>query len=86
MRHPTRVRPPVIGTIRFLARNHMLTPAYARLLWRYLWRRFLTAAGRRWETDGPVFFGRDLKIQIAKRGRVGRWILQWFSRSALGAV
>jgi len=60
----------VIGTIRFLARNHMLTPAYARLLWRYLWRRFLTAAGRRWETDGPVFFGRDLKIQIAKRGRV----------------
>ena len=57
-------------TIRFLARNRMLNHQYARLYWRYLWRRFLTPAGWRWETDGPVFFGRGLEIQIAKRGKV----------------
>jgi len=66
----------VIRTIRFLARNRMLTPAYGRLLWRYLWRRFLTPAGWRWETDGPVFFGKRLELQIAKRGKVrfGRFV------------
>jgi acetyltransferase-like isoleucine patch superfamily enzyme len=60
----------VPGLIRFLARNRMLNWRYGRLLWRYLWRRYLTPAGWRWETDGPVFFGRGLQIQIAKRGRV----------------
>jgi acetyltransferase-like isoleucine patch superfamily enzyme len=66
----------VISTLRFLARNDMLTPRYARLLWRYLWRRLLTPAGWRWQTDGPVFFGRDLELQIAKRGtiRFGRFV------------
>jgi acetyltransferase-like isoleucine patch superfamily enzyme len=68
----------VIELIRFLARKRMLTPKYARLWWRYLWRRFLTPAGWRWETDGPVFFGRDLELQIDRRGtiRFGRfsWI------------
>jgi acetyltransferase-like isoleucine patch superfamily enzyme len=56
----------------------MLSLRYARLLWRYLWRRFLTPAGRRWETDGPVFFGRGIELEIGKRGviRFGRfaWI------------
>ena len=54
----------------------MLNVRYARLLWRYLWRRFLTPAGWRWETDGPVFFGKDLEIQIGKRGKVrfGRFV------------
>jgi acetyltransferase-like isoleucine patch superfamily enzyme len=66
----------VIETVRFLARHRMLTPKYARLLWRYLWRRYLTLAGWRWETDGPVFFGRNLELQIAKRGRIrfGRFV------------
>jgi acetyltransferase-like isoleucine patch superfamily enzyme len=66
----------VIRTLRFLSANHMLTPRYARLLWRYLWRRYLTPAGWRWETDGPVFFGRRLELQIAKRGtvRFGRFV------------
>ena len=66
----------MIRTVRFLAANRMLTPRYARLLWRYLWRRFLTPAGWRWETDGPVFFGRDLQIQIGERGKVrfGRFV------------
>ena len=68
----------MIRTARFLARNGMLNAQYARLLWRYLWRRFLTPAGWRWETDGPVFFGRNLELQI-RRGatiRFGRftWI------------
>jgi acetyltransferase-like isoleucine patch superfamily enzyme len=48
----------------------MLNWRYARLLWRYLWRRLLTPAGWRWETDGPVFFGKGLELQISKRGRV----------------
>jgi acetyltransferase-like isoleucine patch superfamily enzyme len=48
----------------------MLTWRYARLLWRYLWRRFLTPAGWRWQTDGPVFFGKDLQLQIGRRAEV----------------
>ncbi|HEY1855515.1 MAG TPA: acyltransferase [Solirubrobacterales bacterium] len=62
--------------LRFLARNRMLNWRYARLLWRYLWRRWLTPAGRRWATDGLVFFGRRLEIEISPRGRVsfGRFV------------
>ena len=65
-----------IEFIRFARSKGMLTPKYARLYWRYLWRRWLTAAGRRWETDGPVFFGRDLELQVGKRGtlRFGRFV------------
>jgi acetyltransferase-like isoleucine patch superfamily enzyme len=66
----------VIRLIRFLARNGMLNLKYGRLLGRYLRRRFLTAAGRRWRTDGPVFFGRGLELQIAPGARVdfGRFV------------
>lgn len=66
----------MIRLIRFLARNRMLTPKYARLLGRYLRRRLLTRAGRRWRTDGPVFFGRDLELEIARGARVdfGRFV------------
>ncbi|HEX2393569.1 MAG TPA: acyltransferase [Solirubrobacterales bacterium] len=62
--------------LRFAARNKMLNWRYARLLWRYSWRRWLTAAGRRWRTDGPVFFGRRLEVQIGRRGeiRFGRFV------------
>ena len=52
--------------IRFLARNGMLNHRYARLLWRYLWRRLLTRAGRRWRTDGFVFFGRRLELETGR--------------------
>jgi len=48
----------------------MLNLKYARLLGRYLWRRFLTPAGWRWRTDGPVFFGRGLALQIAPGAEV----------------
>jgi acetyltransferase-like isoleucine patch superfamily enzyme len=54
----------------------MLRPKYARLLGRYLWRRLLTPAGRRWSTDGPLFFGRRLELHVAPHGRIefGRFV------------
>src|SRR3954467_6966635 len=60
----------------FLARNRMLTPRYGRLFWRYLWRRFLTPAGRRWASAGPFFLGRGLELKIEPRGeiRFGRFV------------
>jgi len=66
----------VIRLVRFLARNRMLTPSYARLALRYARKRFLTSAGWRWETRGLLFLGRGLQIQIGKRGRVrfGRFV------------
>lgn len=53
----------------------MLNPKYALLLGRYLWRRLLTRSGWRWETDGPVFFGRKLALQTGRKAsiRFGRW-------------
>jgi acetyltransferase-like isoleucine patch superfamily enzyme len=67
----------VLRALRFYRRNGMLNLRYGRLLWRYLWRRFLTPAGWRWETDGPVFFGRGLQLQIAKRGTVRFGRFSW---------
>jgi acetyltransferase-like isoleucine patch superfamily enzyme len=66
----------MIRTLRFCARNGMLNLQYGRLAVRYAWRRLLTASGRRWRTDGLVFFGRRLEMQIARRGRVefGRFV------------
>jgi acetyltransferase-like isoleucine patch superfamily enzyme len=66
----------VIRFLRFCARNRMLTPRYGLLALRWLWRRFLTRAGRRWCTDGPLFLGSGLELQIAPRGRVefGRFV------------
>ena len=62
--------------LRFLARNRMLNWRYGLLAWRYLWRRLLTSSGRRWRTEGFVFFGRGLEIEIGARGRVdfGRFL------------
>ncbi len=66
----------MISTIRFLARNGMLNRRYGQLLVRYLRRRFFTAAGRRWRTNGLVFFGRGLELEIAVKGRIdfGRFV------------
>jgi acetyltransferase-like isoleucine patch superfamily enzyme len=66
----------VIRTIRFCARNGMLNPQYGLLLGRYLWRRLLTRAGWRWSTDGLLFLGGGLELQIARRGKVdfGRFV------------
>jgi len=62
--------------LRFLARNRMLTPRYARLFWRYLWRRLLTRAGWRWASDGPFFLGKGLELKIEPRGQIrfGRFV------------
>jgi acetyltransferase-like isoleucine patch superfamily enzyme len=62
--------------LRFLATNGMLNSRYGRLLWRYLWRRFLTRAGRRWRTSGLLFLGRDLELQIGRGGVIcfGRFV------------
>lgn len=50
--------------MRFLIAHRMIRPRYGRLAVRYLWRRLLTPAGWRWRTEGMVFFGRKLAIQI----------------------
>lgn len=62
--------------LRFLARNRMLSPRYAQLFWRYLWRRLLTPAGWRWRSSGPFFLGRGLELKIEPRGeiRFGRFV------------
>jgi acetyltransferase-like isoleucine patch superfamily enzyme len=67
----------VVRLIRFLARNRMLTPSYARLAVRYARRRLLTSAGWRWQTGGLLFLGRGLQIQIGKRGRLRFGRLVW---------
>jgi acetyltransferase-like isoleucine patch superfamily enzyme len=70
------VRPPVLRLLRFLSEHRMLNPKYGRLLVRYLWRRLFTSAGWRWQTSGLVFFGRDLALQIGRKGtiRFGRFV------------
>jgi acetyltransferase-like isoleucine patch superfamily enzyme len=72
---PQRNKVPA-GVIRFLARNRMLNLRYARLLGRYLRRRLLTRAGWRWSSDGLLFLGRRLEIQIARGAsvRFGRFV------------
>jgi len=66
----------VIRLTRFLARNGMLNLRYGRLLLRYLRRRLFTRAGWRWRTDGLLFLGRGLELEIARGARVelGRFV------------
>ena len=66
----------MIHSIRFLARNGMLNHRYGQLLWRYLWRRYLTSAGRRWRTAGMLFLGRGLELEVGRRGTIdfGRFV------------
>ncbi len=62
--------------LRFAARHGMLNHRYARLLWRFLWRRFLTSSGWRWRTDGMLFLGRRLELEIGREAeiRFGRFV------------
>ena len=43
---------------------------------RYLRRRLFTHAGRRWRTDGLLFLGRRLELEVGRRGtiRFGRFV------------
>ena len=65
-----------LGALRFARRNGMLSFEYARLLGRYVRRRLFTVAGWRWQTDGFLFLGRDLQIQVGRRAgiRFGRFV------------
>ncbi len=66
----------MIRLARFLSRNGMLNHRYGQLLWRYLWRRLLTRAGRRWQTAGMLFLGRGLELEVGRKGRLefGRFV------------
>jgi acetyltransferase-like isoleucine patch superfamily enzyme len=71
------IRAPMLRALRFYRSKGMLNPRYGRLLWRYLWRRLLTVAGWRWRTDGPLFLGKRLQIQIGKRAEVRFGRFSW---------
>ncbi|MFL5900401.1 MAG: acyltransferase [Solirubrobacterales bacterium] len=66
----------MIRLARFISRNGMLNHRYGQLLWRYLWRRFLTRAGRHWRTTGMLFLGRGLELEVGRKGRIefGRFV------------
>lgn len=75
---PAEHEPPKRGlqALRFAARNGMLNAEYAQLFVRYLWKRVLTRAGRRMDTDGMVFLGPGLQMQVGRSGRLslGRFV------------
>jgi acetyltransferase-like isoleucine patch superfamily enzyme len=62
--------------LRFLLRNRMITPKYALLALRLLWRRYLTPTGRRITLDGMLFLGGGVKLQVGPTARLhfGRWV------------
>jgi acetyltransferase-like isoleucine patch superfamily enzyme len=71
-------RPPAGGPLallRFMRRNRMLSPKYARLILGLFRRRFLTRYGRRLRSDGLAFIAPDVVMQIGRGGRIelGRW-------------
>ena len=65
-----------VAALRFAAAHGMLTPKYARLALRFLRRRLLTVAGWRWHTDGMLFLGPGLQLQIGRGAeiRFGRFV------------
>ena len=77
-RVPASLRPRRYGVavLRFAAANGMLSPKYARLALRFLRRRMLTVAGWRWHTDGMLFLGPSLQLQIGRNAeiRFGRFV------------
>jgi acetyltransferase-like isoleucine patch superfamily enzyme len=65
-----------LAVLRFAAAKGMLTPEYARLALRFFRHRLLTAAGRRWQTDGMLFLGPRLQLQAGSGAgiRFGRFV------------
>ncbi len=55
----------------------MLNPKYALILGRYVVRRLLTPAGWRWRTDGMVFLGPKLQLQVGRTGRISFGRFTW---------
>jgi len=75
--HPPPERAPSpLSALRFAARHRMLNLEYARLLVRFFRHRLLTPAGHRWSTDGMLFLGQRLQLQIGRGGaiRFGRFV------------
>jgi acetyltransferase-like isoleucine patch superfamily enzyme len=64
-----------IAALRFASARGMLNAKYARLLARFFLRRFFTVAGWRMKTDGMVFLGPKLQLQIGRGAtvRLGRF-------------
>jgi len=71
---PRRAGP--LAVLRFWAHHRMITPKYALLVARLLWRRFLTPAGRRMSLDGMLFLGPRVTLQVGRGARIrfGRWV------------
>jgi acetyltransferase-like isoleucine patch superfamily enzyme len=69
-----------VALLRFLVRNRMITPKYALLAARLVWRRFLTRTGYRLRLGGMAFIGRQVRIQIGRQARLelGPWV--WIGR------
>ena len=55
----------------------MLNPKYARILGRFLARRWLTVAGHRWRTDGMLFLGPNLQLQVGRTGEISFGRFAW---------
>ncbi|MGI8632923.1 MAG: acyltransferase [Solirubrobacterales bacterium] len=65
-----------LALLRFARKHRLLSAKYANLAVRYARRRWLTTAGHRWQTDGLVFLGRKLQIQVGRGAslRLGRFV------------
>ncbi|MEZ5074527.1 MAG: acyltransferase [Solirubrobacterales bacterium] len=59
-----------LAVLRFASAHRMLTPDYARLALRFGLRRLFTVAGWRWRTDGMLFLGPRLQIQVGRGAEV----------------
>jgi len=65
-----------LTALSFAARHGMVNLEYGRLLLRFARHRVLTTAGRRWRTDGMLFLGPRLQLQIGRTGQIrfGRFV------------
>ena len=69
-----------LGALRFAASHGMLNPKYAQIFARYLARRLFTVAGWRWRTDGMVFLGPKLQLQIGRTGQIRFGRFAWIGQ------
>jgi acetyltransferase-like isoleucine patch superfamily enzyme len=60
----------------------MLNFEYGRLAARFLRRRLLTAAGRRWRTDGMLFLGPGLQLQTGRNGQIRFGRFAWIGHGS----
>jgi acetyltransferase-like isoleucine patch superfamily enzyme len=60
----------------------MLNLEYGRLAARFLWRRLLTPAGRRWQTDGMLFLGPRLQLQTGRQGQIRFGRFAWIGHGS----